>query len=86
MPKAKKITPLTLEIEGGTPIVELTWTTVPRKYKIVRAPTWDRLELLVNEFISNPDNSRYEFVGGPVKLGNEEYLQCLAQASGKVLA
>lgn len=84
MPKAKE---LSLVADNTAPeILPMRWVRVPRKFKIVRAPTLDRLELLVNEFISQPENSQYAIVGAPMRLANEEYVLAFEQIDHQVLA
>lgn len=46
-----------------------------RKYKIIRGPTIDRLELLVNEFLKTPEAADFYELGGPQVFGHEEYIQ-----------
>jgi hypothetical protein len=47
------------------------------KYKIIVAPTPDRLELLVNEYLKTHSSSYPELVGPPSVFGHEEYVQTI---------
>lgn len=48
------------------------------KYKIIVAPTPDRLELLVNEFLKKAHKDDHiSLVGPPSVFGHEEYIQTI---------
>lgn len=47
------------------------------KYKIIVAPTPDRLELLVNEYLKTTTGLYVEFLGPPAVFGHEEYVQTI---------
>jgi hypothetical protein len=48
---------------------------MPRKYKVIVAPTIDRLQVLVNAFLESPDSDGFEYLGAPQVFGHEEYTQ-----------
>lgn len=52
------------------------------QYKLVIAPTPDRLELLVNEFLKSLRDdlgvhTAFKFLGNPQVFGHEEYIQAI---------
>jgi hypothetical protein len=47
----------------------------PRKYKIIRAPSLDRLEVIVNTFLESDESSQWTYLQGPQVFGHEEYIQ-----------
>lgn len=48
------------------------------KYKIIVAPTPDRLELLVNEFLKKTSTTDHvTLIGPPSVFGHEEYTQTI---------
>lgn len=56
-----------------------------REYKIIRAPSLDRLELLVNNFLKLSDNSGFSYLGGPKVFGHEEYIQVFVTDTSKTI-